>query len=184
MKSNRLLAGILSASVICTAIGTTSAASAGVFEAAASAKKIEWFKGKGEESRFGNKLKLVSGNRNSINSLISKQAAAHGVPTGLARAVVKVESNFRPDVTGRAGEIGLMQIKLATARGMGYRGSRQNLYDPATNIYWGMKYLGKAHQLAGGSTCGTIMKYQGGHGAKKMSSANRKYCNRVKQIMN
>ncbi|MEL7430688.1 MAG: transglycosylase SLT domain-containing protein, partial [Pseudomonadota bacterium] len=79
-----------------------------------------------------------------FGNLIAKYAAQHGVPYALGRAVVQVESTFRPNVTGGAGEIGLMQIKLSTARGMGFKGTRQQLYDPATNLYWGMKYLGKA----------------------------------------
>jgi len=83
----------------------------------------------------------------------------------------------------KAGEIGLMQIKLATARGMGYKGSRKQLYNPATNLYWGMKYLGKAHRLAGGSTCGTILKYNAGHGAKRMNPISRRYCNRIRRII-
>ena len=43
----------------------------------------------------------------------------------LAHAVISVESNYRPDARGRAGEVGLMQIKPATARMMGYCGSTQ-----------------------------------------------------------
>jgi len=119
----------------------------------------------------------------SYGNLIAKYAKQHGVPVHLARAVVQVESSFRADVTGAAGEVGLMQIKLATARGMGYKGSRQELYNPATNLYWGMKYLGRAYQLAGGTTCGTILKYNAGHGAKKMNRISSRYCGRVKRII-
>lgn len=113
------------------------------------------------------------------HALIAKHAAANGVPLKLAHAVVRVESAYRANARGGAGEIGLMQIKLATARGMGYRGSAKGLYDPDTNIRWGMKYLGKAHKLAGGSTCGTILKYNAGHGAKRMNPISRRYCNKV-----
>lgn len=109
-------------------------------------------------------------------TLIKKYARANNVPVELGRAVVMTESRFNPSVTGRAGEIGLMQIKLSTARGMGYRGSAKGLYDPATNLRWGMKYLGKARKLAGGSECGTLSRYNGGHGTKRMI---RGYCNKV-----
>ncbi len=108
--------------------------------------------------------------------LIAQHARANGLPVELARAVVKHESGFDPDVTGRAGEIGLMQIKLSTARGMGYLGSAKDLYDPATNIRWGMKYLGQAQKLAGGSECGTLSRYNGGHGTKRMIKG---YCGKV-----
>ena len=121
--------------------------------------------------------------KGQYSKLIAKYAREHGVPYKLARAVVQVESSFRANATGGAGEIGLMQIKLATARGMGYKGSRKALYNPSTNLYWGMKYLGKAHRLAGGSTCGTILKYNAGHGAKKMNRISSRYCGRVRKIL-
>lgn len=116
-------------------------------------------------------------------AVIRKYAAQEGVPIDLAMAVVSVESRFRANARGRAGEVGLMQIKPATARGMGYRGSTKGLYDPETNLKWGMKYLGEAHRLAGGSTCGTILKYNAGHGAKRMNKISRGYCGKVKRIL-
>ena len=76
-----------------------------------------------------------------------------------------------------------MQIKLATARLMGYRGSKQQLYDPETNIKYGMKYLGKAHKLSGGKTCGTILRYNAGHAAKRMNKISSRYCSKVKNII-
>lgn len=121
--------------------------------------------------------------KGNYSKLIAKYAAQHGVPYRLAKAVVFVESSFRPNATGSVGEIGLMQIRLSTARGMGYKGSARNLYNPATNLYWGMKYLGKAHRLAGGSTCGTILKYNAGHGAKSMNPISQRYCNRIRKLI-
>ena len=120
---------------------------------------------------------------NPYGSLISSYAAQHGVPEGLAHAVVEVESNFRSDATGAAGEIGLMQLKLSTARMMGYDGSAKALYDPETNIKYGMKYLAKAHELGGGSTCGTILRYNAGHAATRMNPVSANYCNKVAAIL-
>ena len=120
---------------------------------------------------------------NTLTTLVDREARANGVPVALARAVVRIESNWKPNVTGRAGEVGLMQIKHQTARGVGYKGSRAKLYEPATNIRWGMRYLAGAYRLAGGDTCGTVMRYQGGHGAKRMSSAARSYCSKARTIM-
>lgn len=119
----------------------------------------------------------------AYSALISKYAAAHGVPVALATAVVRIESNFRPNARGGAGEVGLMQIKPATARAMGYSGSTKGLYDPATNIRFGMKYLGMAHQLGGGDTCGTILRYNAGHGAKRMNKVSSAYCAKVKRYL-
>ena len=121
--------------------------------------------------------------RSSFDAIIAKHAQKHGVPIALAHAVVTVESNYRPNARGRAGEVGLMQIKPATARMMGYSGSVKGLYDPETNIRFGMKYLAKAHELGGGDTCGTILKYNAGHGAKRMNKISAAYCAKVKRHM-
>ncbi|CDZ36744.1 Lytic transglycosylase catalytic [Neorhizobium galegae bv. officinalis] len=115
--------------------------------------------------------------------LIAKYADEYDVPEELALAVVQIESNFRPTVKGSAGEIGLMQIKPATARLMGYEGPDYGLYDPETNIRYGMKYLAGAHELGGGKVCGTILKYNAGHGAKRMNPVSKRYCNRVQAVI-
>ena len=120
---------------------------------------------------------------NAYSSIISRYATEHGVPVALATAVVRLESNFRSNATGRAGEIGLMQIKLETARGLGYTGTRQALYNPETNIRWGMKYLAGAHKLGNGTTCGTILRYNAGHGATRMNPVSANYCAKVKMEM-
>ncbi|TXR47758.1 lytic transglycosylase domain-containing protein [Phyllobacterium endophyticum] len=119
----------------------------------------------------------------NYSTIISSYASSYGVPVALANAVVRVESNYRPDMTGSAGEIGLMQIKLETARGLGYTGSRQALYHPETNIRWGMKYLAGAHKLGNGTTCGTILRYNAGHGATRMNPISANYCSKVKLQM-
>ena len=113
--------------------------------------------------------------------IVERYARSYGVPVDLAHAVIKVESNYRVNARGRAGEIGLMQIKPATARLMGYSGSAKGLYSPETNIKYGMKYLAKAHKLGGGSTCGTILKYNAGHAARRMNPISARYCAKVKK---
>jgi soluble lytic murein transglycosylase-like protein len=86
-------------------------------------------------------------------------------------------------MTGSAGEVGLMQIKPATARMLGYTGSVKGLYDPETNIKYGMKYLAMAQDLGGGTTCGTILKYNAGHAARRMNPVSSAYCRKVKVQM-
>lgn len=118
-----------------------------------------------------------------LRQMIATHAKANGIPVKLADAVVSVESRYNPRARGKAGEVGLMQIKPATARGMGYKGSVKALFDPDTNLRWGMKYLGKAHELGGGSICRTILKYNAGHFAKRMNKTSSQYCNKVKRLM-
>ncbi|MFK0384435.1 MULTISPECIES: lytic transglycosylase domain-containing protein [Rhizobium/Agrobacterium group] len=121
--------------------------------------------------------------KNDYSDLIVKYAKRYGVPVNLAHAVVSVESKFNPKARGSAGEVGLMQIKPATARMMGFRGTAKALYDPETNIRWGMQYLATAHQLGGGEVCGTILRYNAGHGAKRMNPVSKRYCGKVQALL-
>lgn len=118
-----------------------------------------------------------------FHALVARYSAAYGVPLDLAHAVIQVESRYRPDARGSAGEVGLMQIKPATARGLGFRGATRALYDPETNIRYGMMYLGRARELGGGSVCGTILRYNAGHAARRMNPVSRAYCVKVQKIL-
>jgi soluble lytic murein transglycosylase-like protein len=116
----------------------------------------------------------------AYNDIIDRYAKEYGVASSLARAVIQVESGYDPNETGLAGEVGLMQIKPATARMLGYSGTVKQLYDPETNIKWGMKYLAMAQEAGNGTTCGTILKYNAGHDATHMNPISAAYCGRVK----
>jgi hypothetical protein len=122
----------------------------------------------------------AAGDGGQYAAIVARYAASYGVPVSLANAVIKIESNYQPNLVGSAGEIGLMQIKPGTARMMGYTGPVQGLYDPETNIRYGMKYLAMARKLGGGTTCGTILKYNAGHAATRMNPVSAAYCGKVK----
>jgi len=126
---------------------------------------------------------LALSGRADFDSIIAHHAAKNDVPIALAHAVIQVESSYKPNARGAAGEVGLMQIKPATARGLGFRGSVKALFEPETNIRFGMKYLGEARRLGDGSVCGTILKYNAGHGAKRMNPTSRAYCGKVARII-
>lgn len=117
-----------------------------------------------------------------LDQRIAEHAARNGVPTALARAVIRLESNFRPSAANR-GNFGLMQIRLGTARSLGYSGGAAGLLNAETNLTYGMRYLARAYHLAGGDTCGTIMRYQSGLGATRANGANRAYCTRARSII-
>ena len=114
-----------------------------------------------------------------LKARVAHHAAQHGVPFSIADAVVRVESRYNPRASN-AGNYGLMQIRHQTARGIGYSGSAAGLLDAETNIRYGMIYLAMAYKAAGGDTCGTIMRYQSGLGARGMNGANRAYCAKVR----
>lgn len=116
-----------------------------------------------------------------LKGIVARHAAANGVPFALADAIIRIESRYNPRAA-HAGNFGLMQIRHQTARGMGYSGGAGGLLDAETNARYGMKYLAEAYRMAGGDTCRTIMKYQSGHMATRMSGANRTYCAKVRTI--
>ena len=60
--------------------------------------------------------------RAQYESLVAAHARANNVPEALVHRVIVRESRYHPELVGRGGTIGLMQIKLATARGLGYTG--------------------------------------------------------------
>jgi hypothetical protein len=63
-------------------------------------------------------------------------------------------SSGRAATTPRAssrGNLGLMQIRYDTARGMGYRGPASGLLDANTNLTYAVPYLANAYRVGGGS---------------------------------
>lgn len=119
----------------------------------------------------------------ALRRLVTHQAERQGVPAALADAVVTVESRYDPEAEGDAGEIGLMQIKPETARLLGFRGPDSALFHPATNVRWGIMYLAQAQRRGGGTVCGTILKYNAGHGATEMNPVSEAYCEKVKALL-
>lgn len=120
--------------------------------------------------------------RDGLRQMVAQKDAAHGVPPALAHAVVILESRYRPRIVSK-GNYGLMQIRLGTARAMGFRGSPRQLLQPETNLRYGMKYLARAWRASRGNGCGTIKRYQTGTGAGRYSRATLTYCARARRIM-
>lgn len=118
----------------------------------------------------------------SIDKMIERAAADNNIPSELAYAVVRVESHYNPKAKG-SGVYGLSQIQPATARSLGFSGQPSDLYDPETNLRYGMKYLAGAWQQSGHDVCGAAMKYKGGHRTTRMSRSAAAYCANVKRHM-
>ena len=98
----------------------------------------------------------------NLDALIASQAAANGVPVELVRRVIRRESGGNARVVS-AGNYGLMQIKLGTARAMGYRGDAAGLLDPNTNMTYAVKYLAGAYHAAGGNADRAVHYYASGY---------------------
>ena len=102
------------------------------------------------------------GARDNIDALIEQQAKANGVPASFVHAVVKRESNYNPRAKGGSA-LGLMQIKHATAKGLGYTGDAAGLYDPETNLRYGVAYLAGAYKTAKGNLTQAYTYYNRGY---------------------
>jgi soluble lytic murein transglycosylase-like protein len=85
-----------------------------------------------------------------IDAMVAAHARANNVPEALIHRVIVRESKYQKDLVGSCGCIGLMQIKLATARGLGYTGDAKGLHDANTNLTYGVKYLAGAYRAANG----------------------------------
>ncbi|WP_407117829.1 transglycosylase SLT domain-containing protein [Bradyrhizobium sp. LMG 9283] len=95
--------------------------------------------------------------------MVAAHARANGVPEALVHRVIMRESRYQPHLVGRGGTIGLMQIKLATARGVGYTGDAAGLRDPNTNLTYAVKYLAGAYRAANGDYARAVRYFAGGY---------------------
>jgi soluble lytic murein transglycosylase-like protein len=72
-----------------------------------------------------------------FDPIIRRVAEEQGVDATLVRAVIQVESAYRPRARSNKGAVGLMQVMPATGRRYGIA----NLYDPSANIRAGVAHL-------------------------------------------
>lgn len=100
----------------------------------------------------------------TVHAAVRAAAVRHGVPTALALAVTRAESNFNCRARGRAGELGPLQIKPATARGLGYRGPTSGLQSCGAGLEYGMRHLAAAYRKCG-TVAGAARLHQRGLGA-------------------
>jgi hypothetical protein len=107
--------------------------------------------------------KAQAQDRTRYEKMIAKHAKANLVPGALVHRLIVRESKYNPELIGHGGTIGLMQIKLATAKGVGYTGDADGLRDPETNLTWGIKYLAGAYRAAGGDYDRAIRYFAGGY---------------------
>src|ERR1700681_2387319 len=106
---------------------------------------------------------IAHAQRAEYNELVARHAQANALPEALVHRVIVRESRYQPHLVGRGGTIGLMQIKLATARGLGYTGTAEGLRDPNTNLTYAVKYLAGACRAANGNHNRAVTYYASGY---------------------
>jgi soluble lytic murein transglycosylase-like protein len=97
-----------------------------------------------------------------LDGMAAAQASANGVPVSLVERVIKRESGGNPRAVSR-GNYGLMQIRLGTARAMGFSGSAAELLDPQVNMTYAVRYLAGAYRAAGGNENRAVALYASGY---------------------
>ncbi|WP_425341078.1 transglycosylase SLT domain-containing protein [Agrobacterium larrymoorei] len=100
--------------------------------------------------------------REKLSGLISKYAVMYSVPEDLVHRVVMRESRYNPGAYNR-GHFGLMQIKHATARSMGFNGPASGLFDAETNLRYAVKYLSGAWKVSENDRDGAVRLYARGY---------------------
>lgn len=98
----------------------------------------------------------------NLNTLIAEYASANHIPESLIRRVILRESRGNPRAVSK-GNYGLMQIRLGTARAMGYRGGVRGLLDADTNMSYAVKYLAGAYRAAHGNADRAMLLYASGY---------------------
>ena len=68
-------------------------------------------------------------------------ALAEGLDPELAFRVVRLESEFNPHAVSPVGALGLTQLMLPTARHFRPNVTREQLFEPKTNLHIGFRYL-------------------------------------------
>src|SRR5262249_10383568 len=88
--------------------------------------------------------RYARGSLYNVSAIDTGQAGASGLPSPLIQRVIARESGGNPRAV-HAGNYGLMQIRLGTARAMGYTGSAAGLLDPHTNMTYGLPFPPRPH---------------------------------------
>ena len=98
----------------------------------------------------------------AYDEMIARHAKAHGVPEAFVHRMIMRESRYNPRIVHRRC-YGLLQIKQATARSMGYKGDPKGLLDPEINLTFAVPYLANAYRIAGGDEERAIVLFSSGY---------------------
>ncbi len=103
-------------------------------------------------------------------TLIDANARTQGLDPSLVKAMIAVESAFEPQAVSPKGALGLMQIMPATGERYGVsanarRTVEQQLFDPATNLRIGTRYLRDLLQRFDQDLSLALAAYNAGEGA-------------------
>jgi soluble lytic murein transglycosylase-like protein len=127
-------------------------------------RRSNWRQNDRSQSGFGQSSRSQNSFNQSapLDGMAAAQASVNGVPVSLVERVIKRESGGNPRAVSR-GNYGLMQIRLGTARAMGFSGSASELLDPQINMTYAVRYLAGAYRAAGGNENRAVALYASGY---------------------
>lgn len=108
---------------------------------------------------------------------IASASSKYGVSKNLIKAVITIESCFKPGAHGSQGEKGLMQLMPGTARRLNIRDG----YNSWQNIHGGARYLATLLKRYDGNAQRAVAAYNAGEGNVSVSGRipNKGYVNKV-----
>jgi soluble lytic murein transglycosylase-like protein len=109
----------------------------------------------------------------ALSQAILSAAVAEHIPVGIAYRLVRKESGFRVRALGRAGEIGLLQVKLSTAQLFDSTMTARRLFQPHTNLRVGFRYAARMHRRYGGDWTRALTAFNRGPGVVDTLQAPR-----------
>lgn len=102
----------------------------------------------------------------TLSGLFLLASLQYGLPPDLLKSVCFVESHHQINAIhsddGGADSIGICQLKLNTARQMGFKGKYKDLFNPKTNIYYAAKYLSHLQSRYQYNTARMLIAYNRG----------------------
>ena len=107
------------------------------------------------------------------------------LPPGLLSALCYTESKHNVSAIhlddGGADSVGVCQLQLRSARGIGFRGSEEDLFDPTLNVHYAAKYLRSQLDRYHGDIRKAVAAYNAGSWRENERglTKNRKYVSAV-----
>lgn len=99
------------------------------------------------ERRRQPKALFAATSGNPIDRLILETAKRYNIKPRTLDAVINAESSYNPRAVSKTGARGLGQLTPIALRDIGYTGSPDRLFDPATNLDLTAQYLNKIYDI-------------------------------------
>ncbi len=95
------------------------------------------------------------------SSYIAVLADFYGLDPDFIAAVIREESNGDPTLVSRVGAVGLMGV-MPAGPGLEWRPPAEELFNPSTNLRWGVAILSEIVRQSGGDLYAALAAYSGG----------------------